>query len=72
MRIRVLIIIALTIIGLFLLLRNDDKTMTASSETPIKTTFEKTKWSEKEGKDYPYREQMLNDVVYNDPILEQR
>lgn len=30
--------------------------------------FDKTKWQKKEGKDYPFREKMLNDVVYNDTI----
>ncbi len=30
--------------------------------------FDKTKWQVKEGKDYPFREKMLNDVVYNDTI----
>ena len=32
--------------------------------------FDQTKWLTKEGKDYPYRYQMLNDVVYNDTIRE--
>lgn len=30
--------------------------------------FDKTKWSAKEGKDYLYRKQMLNDVLYNDTL----
>jgi hypothetical protein len=30
--------------------------------------FDKAKWKTKDGKDYPYRERMLNDVVYNDTI----
>lgn len=30
--------------------------------------FDKTKWNTKEEKDYPYRSQMLNDIVYNDTI----
>ena len=28
--------------------------------------FNETKWKTKEGMDYPYRESMLNDLVYND------
>ena len=36
-----------------------------SSET---TAFDQTKWQIKEGKDYPYRDKMLDDVVYNDTI----
>jgi hypothetical protein len=30
--------------------------------------FDKTKWTTKDGADYPYRDKMLNDVVYNDTI----
>jgi hypothetical protein len=36
------------------------------SETDIK--FDQTKWSTKEGRDYPYREQMLNDIIHNDSV----
>lgn len=36
------------------------------SETEI--SFDKTKWSLKEGKDYPYRNSMYNNVLYNDTI----
>lgn len=31
-------------------------------------TFDQEKWLIKEGKDYPHREQMVNDVLYNDTI----
>jgi hypothetical protein len=30
--------------------------------------FDKEKWQMKDGKDFPYRAKMLNDVVYNDTI----
>jgi hypothetical protein len=30
--------------------------------------FDQQKWKIKEGKDYPYRDQMVNDIVYNDTI----
>jgi hypothetical protein len=30
--------------------------------------FDQEKWQTKEGKDYPYRNQMENDIVYNDTI----
>lgn len=30
--------------------------------------FDKSKWKSKEGLDYPYRDQMLNDLVYNDTV----
>ena len=39
------------------------------NQGPIKEmTFDKTKWNIKEGEDFPYRVQMLNDVLYNDTI----
>ena len=30
--------------------------------------FDQEKWQMKEGKDYPYREKMLNTILYNDSI----
>lgn len=30
--------------------------------------FDKEKWKTKDGKDYPYRDKMINDIVYNDTI----
>lgn len=30
--------------------------------------FEKSKWDMMEGNDYPYRDRMVNDVLYNDTI----
>ena len=30
--------------------------------------FDKTKWALKDGRDYPFRELMLEDIVYNDTI----
>lgn len=38
------------------------------SDTPSSMEFEKEKWHIKEGKDYPYRYQMLNSLLYNDTI----
>ena len=32
------------------------------------TVFDKEKWKAKDGKDYSYRDKMINDVVYNDTI----
>lgn len=31
-------------------------------------SFDKEKWAIKEGEDYPYRDQMLTDIVYNDTV----
>ena len=38
------------------------------SEPGTEISFDKTKWSFKEGKDYPYRNSMTNNVLYNDTI----
>ena len=37
---------------------------------PTEIKFDKTKWLTKEDSDYPYREQMLHDIVYNDAVRE--
>lgn len=46
--------------------REDKSELDNRAETEIE--FDKTKWSIKEGSDYPYRELMLNDILYNDSI----
>ena len=38
------------------------------STTAVK--FDKAKWGTKEDSEYPYREQMLHDIVYNDAMRE--
>ncbi len=30
--------------------------------------FDKSKWSSKDGVDYPFRDLMLNDLIYNDTV----
>ncbi|HZV68558.1 MAG TPA: hypothetical protein VFG10_03410 [Saprospiraceae bacterium] len=35
---------------------------------PNETVFDKIKWQSKEGKDYPYREKMLKDVMTNQDL----
>jgi len=37
-------------------------------EAISETTFDKTKWRVKEGLNYPYRDQMLNSIAYNDTV----
>ena len=37
---------------------------------PTEIKFDKTKWLAKEDSEYPYREQMLHDIVYNDAVRE--
>ena len=41
---------------------------TNQGEPVIETPFDKTKWSIKEDLDYPYRNQMVNDVLYSDSL----
>ena len=40
----------------------------SSRGTKIQIGFDRGKWAEKDGRDYPYRDQMLNDLVYNDTV----
>ncbi len=37
----------------------------------LEMAFDKTKWEDKEGKDYPFRERMLNDILYSDTVRSQ-
>jgi len=38
------------------------------SKPESKMVFDQEKWKTTDGKNYPYREKMLNDIVYNDTI----
>ena len=42
----------------------DNQNMSQGSEM----AFDKGKWETKDGKDYPFRDGMINDIVYNDTI----
>ena len=33
--------------------------------------FDKAKWRAKDGEDYPFRDRMLNDIIYNDTVRSQ-
>jgi outer membrane protein assembly factor BamE (lipoprotein component of BamABCDE complex) len=46
----------------------EEKTELLDNEIIVEGSFDKSKWRVKEGKDYPFREQMLDAVVYNDTI----
>ncbi len=63
-RIKVLFLVLVAMVG-WLSCNLDDA---PEFEIEGKTAFDKVKWGVKEGKDYPYRDQMVNDVVYNDTI----
>ena len=49
---------------------NDKQDYTEDKKTKpdSEMAFEKAKWRTKDGADYPYRDKMLNDIVYNDTI----
>jgi len=46
----------------------EEKSDLSDRGTVAEITFDKTRWRAKEGPDYPYRAQMLNDLVYNDTL----
>ncbi len=50
--------------------RNVEKVAGDPESTTTEAKFDKTKWGTKEDSEYPYREQMLHDIVYNDAIRE--
>ena len=45
-----------------------DKTNETDNETATEISFDKTKWRTKKGRDYPYRDLMVNEIVYNDTV----
>jgi hypothetical protein len=47
---------------------NQENKEIVAPKVATEEAFDKNKWQLKEGKDYPYRAQMLNDVLYNDTI----
>lgn len=49
----------------------EENTKNANKTSGSEIAFHKEKWRAKEGKDYPFREGMLNDIVYNDTIRSQ-
>jgi len=47
---------------------SEKKSAQSGNETETEIAFDKKKWSTKEGVDYPYRKQMVKDIVYNDTV----
>lgn len=45
-----------------------DKSDQIDLQSSTEIAFAKEKWAIKEGKDYPYRDQMFADILYNDTI----
>jgi hypothetical protein len=63
--------IFITLSFLFCFACSNEKKQTNNNdypETRIEAGFHKTKWRIKEGDDYLYRDQMVNDILYNDTI----
>lgn len=48
----------------------EEKSDVADRGTETEIAFDKTKWRAMEGSDYPFRDQMLDDIVYNDTVRE--
>ncbi len=46
----------------------EDYTVDMKMKPDSEMVFDKAKWKTKDGADYPYRDRMLNDVVYNDTV----
>ncbi|MBT8288387.1 MAG: hypothetical protein HKN00_08795 [Flavobacteriaceae bacterium] len=67
MKLRILIILLL-FYGLACKHENGETPVSTNTETLTQMEFDKEKWRVKDGKDYPYRDQMLNAVIYNDSI----
>jgi hypothetical protein len=47
---------------------NEEKPEKTDNTTKVEIGFDRTKWATKDGTDYPYRDKMLNDIVYNDSL----
>jgi len=47
---------------------SEEKSDIEDKGTEAEITFDKKKWRIKEGEDYPYRDQMVKDLVYNDTV----
>lgn len=46
----------------------EEKPKQEESESVAEMKFDKTKWAVKDGEDYPFRDQMVDDVLYNDTV----
>lgn len=46
----------------------EDNAGKENEEISSPLVFDEAKWKTKEGEDYPYRDRMLNDVLYNDTV----
>ncbi len=60
----------LLIIFIVILVTTSCNKDTSNPQNQDETYFTSTKWKTKKGDDYPYREKLLDSVVYNDTIRE--
>lgn len=65
---RIFPIIPLLLIVLACNTEKDKKSASVYHGAIAEISFDKTKWKFKEGLDYPYRDKMLNSIVYNDTV----
>ena len=58
------------IIGTLLACQSDpsEKVDLPPEDTSVDSVFNRSKWHFKDGEQYPYRAQMLDDLVYNDTV----
>ena len=45
-----------------------EKSNPKKDKEPTEISFDKEKWSVKKGQSYPYREKMLNNLIFNDSL----
>ena len=65
---RMFLIIPLLLFVLACNTEKDEKPGLINRDTIAEIIFDKTKWRIKEGLAYPYRDQMLNSIVFNDTV----
>ena len=65
-------VISVLLIVCCLACKNDrnDYTEDMKMKPDSEMVFDRAKWNTMDGKNYPYRDKMLNDIVYNDTVRE--
>jgi len=65
---RIFLIIPMLLIVLACNTEKNENSRSVYHGTMAEISFDQTKWMTKEGLDYPYRDKMLNSIVYNDTV----
>lgn len=47
---------------------SNEESESSDGEPMAEISFDKSKWKTKKGRDYPYRDLMVNQIVYNDTL----